>query len=77
MVQLLRAVLCAGELDSAGQRIVLLLVTGVVQNAVVVVIDGFELDVGVVAGKDRGVEVVGFEVLRVVVAIEVCWDTSK
>jgi len=74
MVQLLRAVLCAGELDSAGQRIVLLVVTGVVQNAVVVVIVGFELGVGVVTGTDRGVDVVGFQVLRVVVAGGVCCD---
>jgi hypothetical protein len=77
MVQLLRAVLCAGELDSAGQRIVLLVVTGVVQNAVVVVIVGFELGVGVVTGTDRGVDVVGFQVLRVVVAGGVCCDISR
>ncbi len=32
---------------------------------------------GVVSGTGRGVDVVVFEVLRVVVAIEVCWDTSK
>ena len=58
-------------------RIVLLVVTGVVQNGVVVVIDGFELGVGVVAGTDRGVEDVGFEVLRGVVAGGVCCDISR
>jgi hypothetical protein len=31
--------------------------------------------VGVVAGTDRGVDVVGFEVLRVGVAVGVSWDT--
>jgi hypothetical protein len=38
---------------------------------------GVVLDVGVVAGTGEGVDVVVFEVLRVVVATEVCWDTSK
>ena len=64
-------------LHSAGQRIVLLVVAGVVQNGVVVVIDGFEIGVGVVAGTDRGVEDVGFEVLRGVVAGGVCCDISR
>ena len=31
--------------------------------------------VGVVAGTDRGVDVVDFEVLRVGVTVGVCWDT--
>ena len=55
----------------------MLVVAGVVQNGVVVVIDGFELGVGVVAGTDRGVEDVGFEVLRGVVAGGVCCDISR
>ncbi len=33
--------------------------------------------VGVVAGTGRGVEVVGFEVLRVMAAVCVCWDISR
>ena len=31
----------------------------------------------VVDGTGRGVEVVAFDVLRVVVAVVVCWDTSR
>jgi hypothetical protein len=38
---------------------------------------GVVLDVGVVAGTGRSVELVGSEVLSVVVAVEVCWDTSR
>ncbi len=33
--------------------------------------------VGVVAGTGRGVDVVGFGVLRVGVAVVVCWDTLR
>ncbi len=35
------------------------------------------LGVGVEAGTDRGVDVVGFEVLRVVVAVKASWDASR
>jgi hypothetical protein len=35
------------------------------------------LGVGVEARTDRGVDVVGVEVLRVVVAVEVSWDASR
>ena len=38
---------------------------------------GVVLRVGVVAGTGRGVDIVGFEVLTVVVAVGVCWDTSR
>ena len=54
-------------------RFVLLVGTGVVQNGVVVVIDGLELGVGVVTGTDRDVDVVVFEVLIVVESTGVCW----
>jgi len=38
---------------------------------------GVVLGVGVVAGTGRSVELVGGEVLSVVVAVGVCWDTSR
>jgi hypothetical protein len=38
---------------------------------------GVVLGVGVVAGTGKTVELVGVEVLRVVVAVGVCWDTSR
>ena len=38
---------------------------------------GVVLGGGVVTGTDRGVDVVGVEVLRVVVAVEVSWDASR
>jgi hypothetical protein len=37
--------------------------------------EGVVLGVGVEAGTGRGVEVVDFEVVRVVAAVVVCWDT--
>jgi hypothetical protein len=38
---------------------------------------GVVLGVGVVAGTGKTVELVGVEVLSVVVTTAVCWDTSR
>ncbi len=38
---------------------------------------GVVLGVGIVGGSGRGVDVVGFEVLTVLVAVGVCSDTSR
>ncbi len=54
-------------------RIVILVGNGVVQNGVVLVVVCFVLGVGVVAGTGRDVDVVGVEVLRVLLAAAVCW----
>jgi hypothetical protein len=58
-------------------RIVMLVGTGVVQNGVVLVVVCLVLGVGVVTGTGRDVDVVGVEVLSVVVATAVCWDNQS
>ena len=63
-------------LDVAEELVVGEGVVEVVNNGVVVMVF-FVPGVGVVAGTDRVVELVGFEVLRVVVAGGVCCDISR